>query len=146
MTQTHDIGEIFWHTTKVERLSAWRARGKTQEVDPPYREADPWVFHVPGFKFAIVIGKWRGTNLTEDEALLKAMRVGLDRDAPKLAVGQASKKDPAMTTIIWPHEKDINQLEKEAAIRYIDSRIIDKAEKNLVKDILGLKEYVQSIS
>lgn len=145
MTETHDIGKLFWHTTRVNRISWPLAHGETQEVEPPYRKATPWVFHMPGFKFAVVIGVWKETDLDEDEALVRAMRVGLDRPAPTLEVGEASVINPAVHRIIWPHGTDRTQIEREAAIRFIDQKVIDPAENALVKDILGLT-YAQAFT
>jgi hypothetical protein len=71
----------------VKRLYAMKLRvkwytppvliGKTQEIDDPYRESWSVFFHVLP-KTMVGFGLWSKTGLPEHEALLKAVRGGLE--------------------------------------------------------------------
>jgi hypothetical protein len=46
-------------------------RGWTQEIEEPFRTANPVIFRLPFYR-ALVLGKWNG-QLTEEEALSRAI-------------------------------------------------------------------------
>ena len=56
-------------------------RGWTQEIEYPFRSAEPLIFRMP-FHKAFVVGKWTGKIDSEEEALNRAIegRVLTDED------------------------------------------------------------------
>ena len=70
MPKVHNIGpKHFVQLTKFpyEWGNKLIVRGWTQEVEEPFRTAEPYVVRLPKYK-AIVFGKWTGTK-TEVEAM-----------------------------------------------------------------------------
>jgi hypothetical protein len=79
MAQTHDFGPFFVHRINLRPDAPRFSRATTQEIDPPYRRSNPVVVRlVRGF--GIVLGRWRKTGMTEDEALLTALGRETDLD------------------------------------------------------------------
>jgi len=74
MAKVHSFGPLFMQ--KIDLPVVWGkkifVRGWTQEIEPPFREANPLIFRLPAYK-ALVLGIW-GKELTEEEALGKAIQ------------------------------------------------------------------------
>lgn len=72
--KTHDLGsfyiQLIWAPYTWLRVP-W-VRGWTQEIEEPFRTSTPLLVRLP-FRRALVLGKWRNENLSEDEALNRAM-------------------------------------------------------------------------
>jgi hypothetical protein len=74
MPKVHDIGKKHF-VQLVKQPYIWGnlmlAKGWTQEIDPPYRFAEPFMIRLP-FDRVLVIGKWVGVK-DEEEALNSAL-------------------------------------------------------------------------
>lgn len=68
MPKVHNIGTRFVQVTKFpyDWGHKYLVRGWTQEVEEPFRTAEPFIVRLPGYR-ALVFGKWTGTK-TEAEA------------------------------------------------------------------------------
>lgn len=70
MPKVHDIGKN-WFIQFTSFPFEWGKRitvkGWTQEIEEPYRTAEPLIFRLPKYK-AVVVGKWSGTK-EEEQAL-----------------------------------------------------------------------------
>jgi hypothetical protein len=83
MPKVHNIGKTrFTQYIDFPVKWGWRCvvRGWTQEIEEPFRTANPLIFRLP-FHKAFVVGKWNG-QVNEEEALSKAVqsRVLTDED------------------------------------------------------------------
>ena len=69
MPKVHNIGTRFVQVTKFPYNWGYKClvRGWTQEVEEPFRTAEPFIVRLPRYR-ALVFGKWTGTK-TEVEAL-----------------------------------------------------------------------------
>jgi hypothetical protein len=75
MPKVHNIGsKRFIQFLNFPAQWGWKVvvKGWTQEIEDPYRTAEPYIVRLP-FRKAVVFGRWIGT-LTEDEALNKAVQ------------------------------------------------------------------------
>lgn len=84
MPKLHDIGpNHFVQVTSFPVKWGWKftVRGWTQEIEEPFRTAEPLIIRLP-FHKALVIGKWTGTQPDEETALNRAIegRVLADED------------------------------------------------------------------
>lgn len=85
MPKVHNIGKQYFSQilTNYKVVWGWKVavKGWTQEIEPPYRMATPWIVRLP-FNKAIVFGKWSGNLRHEEDALNRAMqgRVLTDED------------------------------------------------------------------
>jgi hypothetical protein len=83
MPKVHNIGKTRF-TQYIDFPVKWgwkvAVRGWTQEIEEPFRIAEPLIIRMP-FHKALVIGKWTG-QVDEEEALNKAVqsRVLTDED------------------------------------------------------------------
>ena len=83
MPKVHNIGKT-WFTQYIDFPVKWGwktcVKGWTQEIEEPYRTAEPLIIRLP-FHKAFVLGKWSG-HVNEEEALSKAVqsRVLTDED------------------------------------------------------------------
>lgn len=75
MPKAHDIGKN-WFIQFTNFPFEWGNRvmvkGWTQEIQEPYRTAEPLVIRMPRYK-AVVVGKWSGVK-DEEEALNRALQ------------------------------------------------------------------------
>jgi hypothetical protein len=82
MPKVHNIGPLFVQFTKFpyEWDGKFVTRGWTQEIDEPFRCAEPIIVRLPNYK-AIVFGRWTGTK-TEEEVIIGILgsRVLTDED------------------------------------------------------------------
>lgn len=76
MPKVHKLGANSFVQYLPKFPANWGARiivkGWTQEIEPPFRTAEPLILRLP-FHKAIVFGRWTG-SVTEDEALDKAIQ------------------------------------------------------------------------
>ena len=84
MPKIHNIGPqhfVQYIDFPVEWGTKLWVRGWTQEIDTPFRTAEPLIFSMP-FHKALVIGKWTGKVEDEEEALNRAIegRILSDED------------------------------------------------------------------
>jgi hypothetical protein len=84
MPKVHNIGKQ--HFVQIVHFPVkWEnkllVRGWTQEIEEPFRTAEPFIFRLPKHK-AFVYGKWTGTQPDEETALNRALegRVLTDED------------------------------------------------------------------
>lgn len=84
------------------KLAPW-VRGWTQEIEFPFRSAEPLIFRMP-FHKALVIGKWTGKIDSEEEALNRAIegRVLSDEDFQENWTPPAYKA-PAESSEDWDY-------------------------------------------
>jgi hypothetical protein len=85
MPKVHEIGKKHFlqilHNYKVQWGSRVVVKGTTQEIEPPFRTATPFILRLP-FNKALVLGKWSGKINDETYALNLAIqgRVLTDED------------------------------------------------------------------
>lgn len=84
MSKVHNIGKN--HFVQYMRYPAswgWKiaVKGWTQEIEEPFRTAEPWIIRLPFYR-ALIIGKWTGYQPDEESALNNAIqgRVLKDED------------------------------------------------------------------
>lgn len=87
MPKVHNIGKKrFAQVIKfpVKWESKLMVRGWTQEIEEPFRTAEPYIFRLPNHK-AFVYGKWTGVASEEEDALNRAIegRILTDEDFQK---------------------------------------------------------------
>lgn len=76
MPKIHNIGPthfVQYIDFPVQWGTKLCVRGWTQEISPPFRTAEPFIFRLP-FHKAFVIGKWTGLVDDEAEALSRAIQ------------------------------------------------------------------------
>jgi hypothetical protein len=84
MPKVHDIGKKHFVQLLTNYRVVWGkkayVKGTTQEIDEPFRYAEPFIVRLP-FNNALVFGKWIGIK-SEEEALEQAIqgRVLQDED------------------------------------------------------------------
>lgn len=66
MPNTHDVGPFFLHGIRLRPRTALIHRAVTDELDPPFRTSNSVVFRF--FRWGIVLGRWRETGRSEQEA------------------------------------------------------------------------------
>lgn len=72
MPQTHDIGSVFVHGMRVDRVAPRMHLGHTKEIEEPFRHGRSIVVRL--FRgWAVVIGRWRHRDISEEDALLDAL-------------------------------------------------------------------------
>lgn len=73
MPKAHNIGPLFVQITKFpyEWDGKFVVRGWTQEIEEPYRTANPLIVRLPNYK-ALVLGRWTGIK-DEEDALNSAL-------------------------------------------------------------------------
>ena len=89
MPKIHNIGPkhfIQYINFPVQWQNKLWVRGWTQEIERPFRTAEPLIFRMP-FHKALVVGVWTGRVEDETEALMRATewRVATDDDFRKEA-------------------------------------------------------------
>jgi len=72
--ETHDIGRLFFHSISLRTKSPIVHIFPTHEIDPPYRWSNSLILRLPWTTRGLVIGWWRNTTRTEDEAILAGMQ------------------------------------------------------------------------
>lgn len=76
MAKLHNIGPRhfvqFLHFPAQWEGKLW-VTGWTQEIQHPYRRAEPLILRLP-FKKAFVVGKWQDAEYDEEEALMYAVQ------------------------------------------------------------------------
>lgn len=80
--RTRDIGNFYWHNLEYsyKPKGLWE-KADTQEIDAPFRRGAGLAVRVPFTRKAIVIGHWRETGYSENEALTYAINGrGLAKD------------------------------------------------------------------
>lgn len=74
MATTVDIGRLFFYVIKVRPGTPPLHTAPTFEVDPPFRRSRSLIVRIPfGFYSALVIGWWRASHASEEEALYAAL-------------------------------------------------------------------------
>lgn len=94
---THDLGPLFWHQIGLRKNSSIFHMFESHEPDPPYRWSKSLIIRLPFSTKGIVIGWWRKTDRTEEEAILAGM-VGRDMTYKDLV--QEKKDNPADSGIL----------------------------------------------
>jgi hypothetical protein len=64
---------LFFHPVRLVPETPFLHTASTEELDPPYRTSRSLVVHL-GRGYGIVLGRWRRTGRTAEEALLTATR------------------------------------------------------------------------
>jgi hypothetical protein len=77
--QTHDLGRVFTHAISLDPKSKRLHTAPTHEVDSPYRWSNSLVVRV-WRSYGFVLGWWRNTQRTEEQALLAALQAHTDVD------------------------------------------------------------------
>lgn len=72
MAKTTDVGRVFLHIIRVNPGTKFFHRGKSVEVEHPYRTGKPLIMRLP-FRRALVIGVWQDTGWDETTALYEAV-------------------------------------------------------------------------
>ena len=77
MPQVHNIGKTrftqFLHNYRVQWGWRFVVRGWTQEIEAPFRTSEPFIVRLP-FHNALVLGRWTGSQDTEEAALENAIQ------------------------------------------------------------------------
>ena len=73
MPKAHNIGPLFVQVTNFpyEWGNKFVVKGRTQEIEEPFRTSEPLIFRLPSYK-ALVLGVWTGAK-DEEEALNSAL-------------------------------------------------------------------------
>lgn len=71
MSQTHDIGNYYWHTMTA-RTRRLLQPSETVEIEPPFREGRCLLLRLPWTRLCLVVGRWTGAQHEED-ALMQAL-------------------------------------------------------------------------
>ena len=73
MPKVHGVGPLFVQVLNlpVEWGNKVCVRGWTQEIEPPFRTAEPFLLRLPKYR-ALAIGRWSGKR-NEEEALNRAL-------------------------------------------------------------------------
>lgn len=71
---TRGIGRFFWHSIRLKKRSSLVHIFPTHETDYPYRWSKSLVLRLPWATYGIVLGWWRDTTRTEEEAILAGMQ------------------------------------------------------------------------
>lgn len=72
--ETYDIGRLFFHSIRLQKKSDLLHFFPTHEIDYPYRWSKSLIVRFPGTTRGLVVGWWRNTSRTEDEAVLAGMQ------------------------------------------------------------------------
>lgn len=72
--ETHDIGRFFWHSISLRKKSPIVHTCSTHEIDPPYRWSKSLILRLPWTTYGLVLGWWRDTDRTEEQAILAGMQ------------------------------------------------------------------------
>lgn len=72
--ETHDIGRFFFHRIGLRKNSSIAHFFPTHEIDPPYRWSKSLILRLPWTTYGLVLGWWRDTERTEDQAILAGMQ------------------------------------------------------------------------
>lgn len=72
--ETHGIGRFFFHSISLKKKSAIFHMSQTHEIDEPYRWSNSLVLRLPWTTRGLVLGWWRNTTRTEDDAILAGMQ------------------------------------------------------------------------
>ena len=71
--ETHDIGPFFCHTISLRKDGPVYHRYPSHELDHPYRWSNSHILRLPWTSYGLVVGHWRKTERTEEQAILDAM-------------------------------------------------------------------------
>lgn len=71
--KTHDLWRFFWHSISLQKDSSIFHMFPSHEMDEPHRWSNSLIVRLPGTTRGIVLGFWRNTGRTEQEALLDAL-------------------------------------------------------------------------
>lgn len=71
--ETHGAWRFFWHTISLKQDGPIYHRYPTHEIDHPYRWANSHILRLPWSSKGLVLGWWRNTTRTEEQAILDAM-------------------------------------------------------------------------
>ena len=87
MPKVHNIGtQHFMQYMRYPAKWGWKiaVKGWTQEIDSPFRTAEPWIIRLPFYR-ALIIGRWTGRQPDEESALNNAIqgRILTDEDFEK---------------------------------------------------------------
>lgn len=74
MNDTLDVWRFFAHWISLDASSPRFHRAPTQEMDEPYRRSNSLVVRFWGER-GLVLGWWRDTGYTEDQATLQGLGV-----------------------------------------------------------------------
>jgi len=78
MAQTFDVGRLFLHLVNLKGGPLLHL-GKSQEIERPFRSSGVVVIRLFPLRKGLVLGWWRNTGLSEQEALIKALQAwGVD--------------------------------------------------------------------
>lgn len=75
MPKVHSVGPLFVQVIDfpVEWGHKVVVRGWTQEIEPPFRTAEPLLVRLPNYK-ALALGRWTGKKASEEDALNNALQ------------------------------------------------------------------------
>ncbi|WP_188187640.1 hypothetical protein [Nonomuraea sp. SYSU D8015] len=105
MPQTFDFGpkqesefgmqyrKYFAHWIRLNRLGPVFERRTTLTQEPPYLVGRSAILHLWGTKIGLVVGKWTGERLDEDNALLAALNCIDKEELPKLGENDTDWED-----------------------------------------------------
>lgn len=78
MANTFDVGRLFFDLINV-RGGPPVHFGKSQEIEKPFRHSRVVVFRLFPLRKGLVVGWWRSSGLTEEQALTRALQAwGID--------------------------------------------------------------------
>lgn len=73
LAEYHNVGRLFWHSIRLKKKSPIFHTNPSHEVDAPYRWSKSLIVRLPWATRGLVIGWWRDTTRTEEDAILAAM-------------------------------------------------------------------------
>lgn len=71
--ETHSIGPLFVHGIKLQKKSSLVHVYPSHEMDEPYRWSNSLILRLPWLRQGLVLGLWRSTSRTEEQAILQAL-------------------------------------------------------------------------
>ena len=73
MAQTHDIGNVYWHTLVYpSKPKGLISKAETQEIEEPYRFGKGTCIRIPFTRLSLVLGLWV-KEYSENQALTNAI-------------------------------------------------------------------------
>jgi hypothetical protein len=72
--ETHGFWRFFFHSISLKKKSPLVHMNQTHEIDEPYRWSKSLILRLPWATRGLVLGWWRNTTRTEDEAILAGMQ------------------------------------------------------------------------
>ena len=118
MPDTHALGPIFVQSIWLTEGAPVFHTAPTNELEEPYRKSKSLIVRIPFSRRAVVLGFWRKTERTEDEALAEAVNLTQPREGVGSYIGydpesyepQIAREVPNTETIIYPADKGSKRL------------------------------------